>query len=178
MRYSTGAIILHWAIAIAVITNWRLAEATEGASREVAMSLMGTHKALGITILFLTILRIAWRLTHTHPPMSASVKGWEVVVAKAVHALFYILLIALPLIGWVANSAFGRDIDMFGLFTIPALPVAGDPDMGGSLYDLHKLLGTTMLVLIALHILGALKHHILDRNGELYRMLPFGTPRG
>lgn len=178
VRYSLGAILLHWAIAIAVIVNWRLASSAEGASKEQAMALMGTHKALGITILALTVLRILWRITHKQPPMSATLKQWEVTLAKTVHAIFYILLIALPLLGWIANSSFGKGIDMFGLFTIPPLPVANDPKMGGSIYDLHKLLGTSMLFLIALHVLGALKHHFLDKNGAIYRMLPFGKVQG
>ena len=178
VRYSLGAILLHWAIAIAVIVNWRLASSAEGAPKEQAMTLMGTHKALGITVLALTILRIVWRLSHKQPPMSSALKQWEVTLAKTVHAIFYILLIALPLLGWIANSSFGRGVDMFGLFTIPPLPVANDPKMGGSIYDLHKLLGTSMLFLIALHILGALKHHFFDKNGEIYRMLPFGKVKG
>ena len=88
--------------------------------------------------------------------------------------MFYILLISLPLLGWIASSAFGKPIDMFGLFQIPALPIAHDPEGGETAFDIHHLLGNVMVYLIGLHIFGALKHTFIDRDGDLFRMLPFG----
>ncbi|MXO64284.1 cytochrome b [Altericroceibacterium endophyticum] len=176
-RYSLGAMIMHWLIAIAVITNWQLAQQAEGLPRDQAGPLMDVHKALGMTILALTILRIIWRLTHDQPAMSAALKGWEVILAKIVHALFYIILISLPVLGWIGSSSFGGGIDMFGLFTLPPLPVANDRDAGGLIFSVHATMGTALILLVGLHILGALKHQFIDRNGELYRMLPFGTPK-
>jgi len=176
-RYSGVAMLLHWLLAIGVILNWRLAEAAEGSSREAGASLMATHKAIGMTILLLTVLRIAWRLIHPPPPLASTLHAWERVLARTTHALFYVLLISLPMLGWVASSSFGKPIDWFGLFQIPALPVHQDSQAGETIFDVHKVLGTGMVWLMFLHIAGALKHTFWDKDGNLLRMLPFGTPK-
>ncbi|MBB3990504.1 cytochrome b [Croceicoccus naphthovorans] len=166
------AIILHWLIAIAIIVNWRLAGAAEHLEGPAAAAYMNPHKALGITVLVLTVLRIVWRLVNPPPALRTDMATWERMLAKTVHALFYILLIAIPLLGWIASSSFGYGVDMFGLFQVPALPVANDPDAGKWVIGIHKALWTPMLILVALHILGALKHHFIDKDGELGRMIP------
>lgn len=178
-RYSIGAMIFHWTIAIAVIVNWRLAETAHGTDdRALAGAIMGNHKALGITILLLTLGRLAWRLGHRTPPLPADLANWERILARALHTLFYILLIGLPLGGWLANSYFDRTIDMFGAFVVPALPVGSNPDLGESIFEIHETLGGIFIYLIGLHILGALKHTFFDRNGGIFRMLPFGKVPG
>jgi len=177
VRYTTGAMVLHWLIAIAVIVNWRIAEAAEHAESPLRGEIMANHKALGVTILILTLLRLAWRLTHKTPPFASTVKPWEAALARTVHIIFYVLLIGMPLAGWLGNSLYGQAVDVFGLFTLPALPVGEDRDMGGQIFDIHAAAGTLMLALIVLHVVGALKHHLLDRDGNLYRMLPVGRPK-
>lgn len=177
-RYSTVAIILHWVIAVLVIVNWRLAEAAEHIEGPAAAVYMNPHKAIGISVLALTVLRIVWRLMNPPPPLRSDMATWERVLAKTVHALFYLLLIAIPLLGWIASSSFGYGVDYFGLFQIPALPVANDPAAGKWVIGLHKAAWTPFLILIVLHVLGALKHHFLDRDGELGRMIPGLGRRG
>lgn len=176
-RYSTGAIILHWAIAIAVIVTWRIAESTEHATRAESQAIMANHMALGVIIFALTIARLIWRLTHTQPPFPSDLARWEAVLARVVHFTFYVLLLGLPLMGWIGNSMEDGPIDVFGLFVLPALPVAHDKGLGHEILEVHGTLGSVMIYLIGLHILGALKHHFFDRNGELYRMLPFGRAK-
>jgi len=171
-RYSAVAVILHWLIAIAVIVNWRLAETAEHLEGPAAQVYMNPHKALGILVLVLTAVRIVWRLVNPPPALDPAYKTWERMLAKTVHAIFYILLISIPLLGWIASSSFGYGIDMFGLFEVPALPVANNPDAGKWVIGIHKTLWTPFLILIVLHVLGALKHHFMDRNGELGRMIP------
>ena len=173
-RYSLGAMIFHWLIAIAVIVNWRLAESGQEIRGEAGAALMGNHKALGITILILTIGRIIWRLTHPVPPLPRDMAVWEKTLARAVHVIFYVLLIALPLGGWLASSYAGRPIDVFGLFSLPALPVGRSGDTASTIYEIHATGGSIMVWLIGLHILGALKHTFFDKNGGIFRMLPFG----
>ena len=173
-RYSTGAMIFHWVIAIAVIVNWRIVEAAEHLGDAEKAPLMGNHKALGITILLLTIGRLIWRWTHPVPPLPSNLAQWERTLARAVHVIFYVLLIGLPIGGWLAGSFFGKGVDVFGIFTLPALPVGENPDTGKSIIGLHKTGGEVFIYLIALHILGALKHTFFDKNGGIYRMLPFG----
>lgn len=173
-RYSRVAMAFHWAIAILVIMNWRIAEAAHGLEGPTAGAVWNYHKAWGITILVLTLGRIAWKLAHPGPPYPAHHKPWERALARIVHFTFYVLLLALPLAGWLANSLAGRAIDYFGFFTIPALPVGQDKELGGAIFDLHETAGTFLLLLVALHILAVVKHLVVDRDGELFRMLPFG----
>jgi cytochrome b561 len=177
-RYSMGAMVLHWVIAIAVIANWRIAEGAEHASREAAGAIMAQHKALGMTILALSLLRLVWRLAKRPPPLAVTLQPWEAKLARLVHTIFYVLLIGLPLGGWLANSMYGQGVDVFGLFTIPALPAPQDKDLGHEIFEVHGALAHVMLLLVALHVLGALKHHFLDKDGNLYRMLPYGKPKG
>lgn len=175
-RYSGVAMLLHWTIAILVIMNWRIAETAEhlqGAARD---DVWGYHMAWGITILVLTLARLAWRLVHKPPALSAHLKPWERALAKTVHTVFYILLIGLPLGGWLAMSMYGSGIDWFGLFTVPALPTGTNKALGETIFEAHATGGTVLLLLIALHVLGALKHTFIDRDGTLWRMLPFGKP--
>lgn len=177
-RYSTGAMIFHWLIAIAVIVNWRIAEAAEHATRADAMQYFANHKAIGILILLLTLGRLVWRWTHPVPPLPSDLARWEKVLARSVHIIFYVLLIGLPLGGWFANSLNGRTVEMFGAFTIPPLPVGENEDLGDTIFDAHALGGQIFIYLIGLHILGALKHTFFDRNGGIFRMLPFGKVPG
>src|SRR3546814_19220155 len=94
---------------------------TEGLPRPTHMAAMGVHKAIGVTILVLTIVRIAWRIGHKAPPLPAAVPAWQRPLSKIVHFLFYALLILLPLSGWVWLSAADRPIDYFGLFELPSI---------------------------------------------------------
>ena len=139
---------------------------------------MANHFALGMIILVLTVLRVAWRLVHRPPPLAAHLKSWEVALARVTHGIFYILLISLPLMGWVAMSAYGQAIDMFGMFDWPALPIGADPDAAGAVFDIHAVLGKAMILLIGLHLLGVIKHTVFQRDGNLFRMLPFGKVKG
>jgi cytochrome b561 len=177
-RYSTGAIILHWAIAIGVIVNWRLADAAEGVPREQHLAALGPHMATGMLILVLTVARLAWRLAHTHPPLGSHLAKWETILARIVHYVFYTLLLVLPLMAWVGTSMQGHAIDFFGWFSIPLLPAPSDPGGGHELLEVHGTIANIMLWLVVLHVLGALKHHFWDKDGELYRMWPWGTPKG
>jgi len=99
------------------------------------------------------------------------------VLARVVHFVFYLLLIGLPLMGWLGSSMEGEAIDVFGAFTIPGLPVAANRGLGHEILEVHGTLGQIMLYLIVLHVLGALKHQFWDKDGNLYRMLPWGTPK-
>lgn len=171
-RYTKVASSLHWLIAIAVLTNIGLAMLTEGLPRETRGPLMGIHKALGITILGLTLLRILWRFGHKAPPLPSSVKNWERVLSRAVHFLFYLLLIALPLSGWMMSSAADRPINFFGLFMLPSI-AAPDEALADAMHARHEVLGLTMVALAVLHIAAALKHQFVNRDGLIGRMNPF-----
>ncbi len=171
LRYTKVAIWLHWLIGFAVIANICLAMLTEGLPREAHRAAMGVHKALGITILALTLVRIAWGLVHKAPPLPASIPAWQRSLSRIVHFLFYALLVLLPLSGWVWMSAADRPIDFFGWFTLPSL-VSPDKALAEVLHERHELLGLTMLALVAVHLAAALRHQFA-RSGVLARMNPF-----
>ena len=136
---------------------------------------MGNHKAIGIAILLLTIARITWRLTHKAPPLVESLKAWEAALARVTHGLFYFLMLAVPVAGWGLHSSFtkGGAVPIFGLFGFPALPVGTDKPTVGMFHEMHEVLATAMLALLVLHVLAALKHQFVDRDGTLRRILPF-----
>lgn len=180
-RYSTVAIILHWAIAALVIANvligWQASDLRGPEKRE----LMSLHLPIGVSVLLLTLVRIAWRLAHKPPPLPAYLKGWERVLSKTVHVGFYVVLLAMPLSGWLAVSSneTPRPIDMFGLFQVPVFgPVAAMEGFHDVIEEVHHLIAKAIAyVLIPLHVLGALKHQFIDGRDELGRMLPFATRR-
>jgi cytochrome b561 len=170
--------VLHWLIAIAVIAQWRIAESAEHAASEAAgREIMANHFSLGVVTLLLVLLRLGWRVIKPNPPLAAHLATWERLLSKTTHTLFYILLIVMPLAGWLAMSKYGSPVSVWGLFSLPALPVAPDPEGAKAIFGTHALAGTVLLGLVVLHILGTLKHTLIDRDGNLFRMLPFGNPK-
>lgn len=173
-RYSNVSLILHWLIAVMILAQVLLItahEATEG--QTISREFVQIHKASGITVLLLTLARIGWRFANPALPMPDTMKGWEKLLAKTTHVLFYVLLIAMPLTGWMATSAAGRDISMYGLFNWPLLPIEGGRPVSRQLIDVHELVMKGMYVLLALHVAAALKHQFIDRDNVLHRMIPW-----
>lgn len=172
-KYSKGAIALHWLIAALVIANFTLASMAEDLPREAQGALMAPHKAIGVSILLFSILRLFWRLGHKPPPLPAAIPGWQAMAGKAVHILFYFLILAVPLSGWLMASAHPQapPVDFFGLFDA-TLPVEKSKDLAGIGHDLHEFLTKPFFILILLHILAALKHQFIDRLPFIQRMWP------
>ena len=178
-RYSGFAMLLHWLIAVLVIVQWRISEAAEEApTREAGGAIMANHFAIGVIIFLVVALRLVWRQVSPPPPPVAGHAPWERSFAKLVHFAFYAFLLVMPVAGWIALSSFGEPISLWGLFSVPALPVPQNPALGETIFELHGASGIALLVLAALHALAALKHTIVDKDGTLWRMLPFGTARG
>jgi cytochrome b561 len=174
-RYSKGAIILHWLMAVMIIGN--LAGGflhdfvpTEGGQRALVM---GLHKSFGLTIIALTLVRLGWRLANVPPPLPGYFTRGERLLAKAAHWGFYIAMLALPLSGWAAADRNDRPLAWFGL---PVPKFGLDKANGSAANELHELLGWVMLALLALHIIGIIKHWIMDRDNLMPRM-GWGAPR-
>lgn len=172
-RYSTVSLVLHWGIAALVVAQVLLISAHEAFDNEETRQFINLHKSVGLSILILTLGRIGWRVANPAIPLPEAMPRWQKLVARATHVLFYVLLLAMPLVGWTAMSAFGSPIDWFGLFDWPLLPMAQDRALGRALMDVHELAAKLLYVLIFLHVAGALKHHFVDRDNVLHRMLPF-----
>ena len=176
-RYSRTAVWLHWIIALLIVANLLLGFFREDFDKPVRAAMMSLHKPIGLTILALTFARIAWRLGHRPPPFDPVMKAWERGVARLVHWLFYLLLLALPLSGWMIVSTNNRSTSWFGLFDIPPLPGPRGEDIHEFFEEAHEFLAYAMLVLLALHVGGALKHHLEGHRHLIGRMAPWARTR-
>lgn len=182
-RYSLVAIVLHWTIAALIV--WTVAIAwnaneVRGLARAEALQ---PHKTIGVTILLLTLARLGWRLYMKPPRMPDTLRPWERWLARAVHVLFYVMLLALPLSGWALVSA-SRLAEVYPIRLGPViwpaiqflsdLPPAQMKDAHETLEAAHHLFAKILVYgLVPLHILGALKHQFIDRADALGRMIPF-----
>jgi cytochrome b561 len=173
-RYSSVAIAFHWTIGILIIANLLGGLLHESFGDAAAGLIIGLHKATGILILFLSLARLAWRLGHRPPPLAVTLKRWEIGLAHATHWLFYIMMIALPMTGWLMSSAGSRKwpISFFGLFDVPFLPVAQDKAFSHTMGESHEILGFLTIGLVVLHVAAALKHHLFDGDNTVERMIP------
>jgi cytochrome b561 len=172
-RYSTVSILLHWTIFILIFANATFGGWMEDAAPPEKLSAFALHKSVGILILALSLLRLGWRIAHPFPPFPETMRNWERVLARGTHVLFYVLMIGAPLLGWAAASAGGAPtVPLFDLLPGPNLPVPQDDDLAKALGGLHKLMVKAIYVVLAVHVLGALKHQFLDRDEILHRMLP------
>jgi cytochrome b561 len=177
-KYSGLAMTLHWLVAVLVIITWQATVAAEAApSREAANTIMANHFAFGVVIFALIATRLILRLMNPPPPQVSGHAGWEKTLAKVTHYTMYTLLLVMPLAGWFAMSSFGAPINVWGLFEVPRLPVPINEALGEQIFETHAIAGTALLVLIAVHVLATLKHTLIDKDGTLFRMLPFGTAK-
>lgn len=192
-RYSMVAIALHWVIAFMILGQiavglWMVQAIQAPATRDLAFSIFQLHKSSGFTVLALSIVRLAWRLSHASPALPEGMAPWERFVAKAVHFAFYGLMFALPLSGWAYVSTgwsasferfFAVPTIWFGVIEIPHLPFiaslseATRRTLGAAAIEAHELLAYGAIALVILHVGAALKHHVIDRDHVLAHMLPF-----
>lgn len=185
-RYTSVAIALHWLIGLCIICLLIMGlvmSEDDILPREQRFFLYQLHKSLGLSVLVLSIVRLGWRLAHQAPPLPSRMPAWEKLAAKATHVLFYLLMIGLPITGWLIVSVSPRGIPTmwFGLFEWPHLPV-GAPENKEELEEVfeecHEILANGTIALLALHVAAALKHHFVDRDDVLSRMLPVVKPLG
>lgn len=191
-RYTAVAIVLHWAIAFAILLMlplgfWMHGRAEDGDISDSVYRAFQLHKSIGLTVLALSLVRLGWRLANPPPPLPEHMPGWERFAAKATHWAFYALMIGLPMSGWLYVSAGWSIHDdaalpvathYFGLFTVPHL--FNLPNAGADLrettaeaaFTAHWLLAYAAIGLALLHVAAALKHHIFDRDEVLAHMIP------
>ncbi len=179
-RYTKTAIAFHWIVALLIVTNVVLAWTWPNVADDSVRPLINNHKTIGITLLGLVTMRLLWRLTHRPPPFSTHLKTWEKQLAHAVHVGLYIIMFAMPLSGWIMDSAY-KDAathpnTWFGLFEWPRLApiMALDPARKEAVHSFFETThGVSALILYALwflHVAGALKHQFIDKDRELARM--------
>lgn len=177
-RYHAVAIALHWVIGLALLANLVLGLLLDDMPDLLKNSAYQLHKSLGITVLVLSLVRLAWRLIKPPPAELPSMKNWEKVIARITYALFYILMLGIPLSGWAMVSAAPVNFPtiIFGLFALPHMPffegVADRKALTHTIKDIHEILSNGMLVLLVLHVGAALRHHFILKDETLLRMTP------
>lgn len=180
-RYRTPAIVLHWLIAAAILFQMQLPWRFHDLKTPEAFALIQLHKSVGITILALSLARLGWRLTNPPPPEPATLAVWELWLSKIVHIGLYVLMIGMPITGWimVSTSKTGIPTVLYGLIPWPhvpglaQLPAAGKALWNGAAHETHETLGWGFYILIGLHVAGALKHQLFSRDEPvLHRMAP------
>jgi cytochrome b561 len=172
LRYGAVAIVLHWVLALAI----PCAIAVGIYMHDLPLSphklkVYSWHKWIGVTIFLLAVFRVLWRATHPAPPLPAAIPPWQRNAAQATHLLLYVLILVIPLSGWLMSSAYGVQVVYFGLLPLPDL-LAKDKALADQLKELHQGLNITMALLLVAHVGAALKHHFVDRDDVLRRMLP------
>jgi len=170
--YPASSKWVHWLVAIAVLVavtiGIGLPYTQPGPFQD---GLFNAHKAFGVLIFILMVVRIINRFAVGAPAPEPGLARWQRAASSAVHGLLYVLLIVQPIIGYWANSAYGASVNFFGLFNIPPI-VAQNEALSERLFGIHNLLGISIAVLAAIHIGAALQHFIILRDGVLQRMLP------
>ena len=188
-RYTRTAIVFHWVIAVLVLCNIALAWTFKiFDDYPWTQYVTNTHKTIGITVLGLALMRLLWRISHPPPPFSAAIPRWQATAARIGHGALYFIIIAMPLSGWIYDSAWEWaaevPIDFWGLFEMPRIPWIMDmpPSHAKELLDViagkvHVGLSFVLYFLLAAHLAGAIKHQWFDRIPTLQRMTFRGNVR-
>ena len=177
MRYTGTAIFLHWLMALAIIAAFGMGITMTDIPgiTPTKLRLFNWHKWLGVTILGLATIRLLWRLSHPAPALPESLPQWQKKAAELTHYTLYFLIFAIPLSGYFYSLAAGFPVVYLGIVPLPIL-MEPNPELKISLKNLHYWLNMGLALLVLAHIGAALKHHFLDRDNVLTRMLPrFGS---
>jgi cytochrome b561 len=180
VRFTYTAIFFHWAVAALILTNILIAWQFHSVHGPLRAAIFQIHKSIGITVLFLSILRLAWRLLNPPPPFAETMRAWERGAAKIVERGFYFIMLALPLTGWAIVSTADLHIPtiLFGAWHWPDIPFISTLPFEQKLaaysaaVDAHHLLAKVTYALIGLHVLAALRHQFIKRDAVLARMIP------
>jgi cytochrome b561 len=175
--YGIIAQSLHWLVAALVFVQLALGLYAAGLPVSLArLQWLSRHKSLGLAILALVFLRLAWRSMNRPPALPDSMLRWERGTAATTHWLLYALLVLAPLAGWLHASAAGLSVNWFGVLQIPDL-LPKNPEMSDFLKDLHRGCVALLALLVLGHVAGALRHAFALRDGIVYRMLPWKPRR-
>ncbi|MEH6438310.1 cytochrome b [Massilia sp. DD77] len=176
-RYTTIAIVLHWLLAVLIIGAFvmGLVMTDIPGLTPTKLKYYSWHKWAGVTVLGLAALRLLWRLANRPPAYADAMPAWQRGAAHGLHWLLYVLMIAVPLSGYFYSLAAGVKVMYFGLVELPVL-IGPDPELKTVLKSLHYWLNMLLAGLVGLHVLAALKHQFVDRDGVMARMLPRSVP--
>jgi len=176
-RYTATAMLLHWLIAALIVWGFALGWVMTDIPGITPTKLryFAWHKWIGVTVLALVLVRILWRATHDAPPLPASMPAWERAAAHAGHLALYLLMVAIPVTGYLYSSAAGIQVVYLGRWPLPVL-IGPNDALKAALRIVHVTLNYVLLASVAVHLVAVAKHQWLDRQRILARMLPFGAP--
>lgn len=172
-RYDRVAIALHWLVAVGVFVmiglGWYMTDIPKGTPERAFF--YNLHKSIGVTLALIVLIRVVWRWKHPPPPLPAGTASWVVNASRLSHSLLYTLLVLMPVAGFTASNFSKYGVTYFGLFKIGPLFAENK-----ALYDLfqgiHHTASEVLVIVICIHIAGALKHLLINRDGVFFRMLP------
>lgn len=171
-RWGAVSQLFHWTCAALIVALGAIGlYMTELTSPVAKVRIYALHKSLGITLLALVLLRLLWRWTHASPGPVPGVTRHLRLAADGMHGLLYVMMIAVPLTGWLLNSTSGYPLQWFGLFNLPAIAAKNEP-LKAIAKELHELGFWLLVVLVLGHVGVALYHHFFLDDGTLHRMLP------
>jgi cytochrome b561 len=173
LRYTKTAISLHWLMALLIVAGFALGVTMVDIPglTPTKLKYFSWHKWLGVTVLGLACIRLLWRLTHPAPVYPYTMPNWQQKAANALHGLLYLLIFAVPISGYFYSLAAGVPVVYLGIVPLPVL-IEPNQEWKAVLKQVHYVLNMTLLACVILHVLAALKHHFIDRDGVLKRMLP------
>ena len=172
-KYTLVAMAFHWLLAVLIVASFAFGlYMVDLPFSPARLKQYNWHKWAGITILALSAGRLLWRLTHQPPVLNTTMPVWQKKASHATHLLLYGLFFAAPLAGWAYSSAAGFPVVYFGVLPLPDL-VPPNPELAGVLKLVHRTLVYSLAALVCLHVLAAIKHHFLDRDGLIHRIHPF-----
>lgn len=185
VRFGVVSILNHWLTAVVVISALVLGLLLENfpkGDEEAAVTTalltrrdaIGIHEALGIAVLALVAFRILWRLINSMPQPANDARPWEILFARSIHVLLIAAMVIMPMSGWIMANSGGHPVQFLGLFTLPEL-VGKNHELHEVAEGIHGLTGNLMIALISIHALAALKHHFIDKDSTLQRMLGRGS---
>lgn len=170
--YGLVAVFLHWLVALTVAGMFGLGYWMVGLTYYDAWYKQGPdiHRSVGVLVFIAMLLRVVWRLMNPRPEPVPGHRRWEVVAAHLVHGLLYVLLFVAMVSGYLISTADGSSVSVFGWFDVPSITgrIKGMEDTAGVV---HYWVTLSVVVLAGIHALGALKHHVIDRDNTLRRML-------
>lgn len=176
-RYTRTAIALHWLVALGLIGTFALGfYMLDLPISPTKLKLFSWHKWAGVTLFLLVLIRLTWRLSHPVPPLPATMPAVVRFTSHTLHWLMYVLMLAIPLSGWLMSSAKGFQTVWLGVMPLPDV-LSKDVALGDRLTVVHEILNFTLMGLAIVHTIAALKHHFIDHDDILTRMLPLKSKR-
>lgn len=174
-KYSGPAMALHWLIAVLIIWGFSLGWVMTDIPgfTPAKLKYFSWHKWIGVTVLVLVIIRLIWRATHTPPPLPEGTGRLTQIAAHGMHHLLYVLMVIVPVSGYLYSSIAGIQVVYLGVLPLPTI-LAPHPEWRHVARDIHVWLDWSLAALVGLHLLAVIKHQVLDRDRLLSRMLPFG----